>query len=325
MNRFSMIFPATAIVTLLTSGSASAETWDMPTAYAEGTFHTRNIVQFADDVRQATDGEIDIKVHSGGSLFGHAEIPDAVRDQLVPVGEFLLSRLANEHHIFALDSLPFVASSYEDAKKLWDASRDSVTEKLGQEGLTVLFAVPWPGQSFYARKEITEPSELQGLSFRSYNIITDNLAAMLGMIPTQVEETDVPTAFSTGRIESMLTSPSTGVNVKAWDFVTHYIDVQAWLPKNVVVVNTAALEALEQGDREKVLAAAAAAEERGWQMSREETETAVEKLRKGGVKFVEPSETLMVRLKEVGDAMTQNWLQQAGESGAAVIKTYRNN
>lgn len=325
MNRFSMSFAATAMAGLLSSASAGAVTWDMPTAYAEGSFHTRNIVQFADEVREATNGEIDIKVHSGGSLFGHAEIPDAVRDQLVPVGEFLLSRLANEHHIFALDSLPFVASSYDESKKLWDASRASVAEKLGQEGLTVLFSVPWPGQSLYLHNEITDPAQLQGLSFRSYNVITDNLAGLLGMIPTQVEETDIPTAFSTGRVESMLTSPTTGVNVKAWDFVTHYIDVQAWLPKNVVVVNTAAFDALDEEDREKLMKAAAVAEERGWEMSREETKTAVDKLREGGISILEPSEALVVKLKEVGDVMTQEWLTQAGEGGVAVIEAYRSN
>ncbi|MFC7704673.1 TRAP transporter substrate-binding protein [Plastorhodobacter daqingensis] len=308
----------------LTGPAVAQQAWDMPTPYADAIFHTQNILQFADDVREATGGNLNITVHSANSLFGHAEIRDAVRDGLVPIGEFLLSRLANEDPIFALDSIPFLASSYDDAERLWEASRDAVSERLGQQGLTVLYAVPWPGQSLYLRRDITDPADMAGLSFRAYNVATERLAQLLGATPTQVEETDIPTAFSTGRVEAMITSPSTGANAQAWDFTTHYIDTQAWLPKNIVVVNTDAFEALSDDDRAALLAAAEAAETRGWEMSRAETAEKIAALEAGGMIVSQPSEALAARLQEIGATMTAEWEATAGPDGAAVVEAYRN-
>ena len=304
--------------------SARAENWDMPTPYADGIFHTQNIAEFAAAVGEATGGDLTITVHSANSLFGHSEIRDAVRDGLVPIGEFLLSRLANEDPIFALDSIPFLASSYEQSEALWAASREAVSTKLAEQGLTLLYAVPWPGQSLYLKQQITDPAQLQSLNFRAYNVATERLATLVGATPTQVEETDVATAFSTGRVEAMITSPSTGANAKAWDFVSNFIDVQAWLPKNVVVVNTDMFESLHQEDRDALLQAAAAAETRGWEMSRAENDQKIAELEAGGMVVSKPSEALTAKLQEVGATMTAEWEQQAGDEGRAVVEAYRN-
>lgn len=314
-----------ALLTSMATSAAYAQTaWDMPTPYGDGIFHTQNIRQFADDVSAATNGNFKITVHSANSLFGHAEIRDAVRDGLVPIGEFLLSRLANEDPIFALDSIPFLASSYEEAGALWETSREAVSAKFAEQGLTVLYAVPWPGQSLYLRKEVTEPAQLEGLNFRAYNVATERLAQLVGATPTQVEETDVPTAFSTGRVEAMITSPSTGANAKAWDFVTHYIDTQAWLPKNIIVVNTEAFEALSDEERKALQDAATAAEARGLEMSQAETATKIAELEQGGMKISKPTEALAAKLQEVGKTMTAEWEATAGEAGKAVVEAYRN-
>ena len=314
----------TAFAALMATSAFAQTSWDMPTPYGDGIFHTQNIRQFADDVNKATNGSLTITVHSANSLFGHAEIRDAVRDGLVPIGEFLLSRLANEDPIFALDSIPFLASSYDEAAALWGASREAVAAKLAEQGLTALYAVPWPGQSLYLRKEVTEPSQLEGLNFRAYNVATERLAQLLGATPTQVEETDIPTAFSTGRVEAMITSPSTGANAKAWDFTTHYIDTQAWLPNNIIVVNTEALEALSEEERAAVLEAAAAAEARGLEMSKAETAAKIGELEAGGMIVSQPTEALSAKLKEIGETMTAEWEASAGDAGKAVVEAYRN-
>jgi TRAP-type C4-dicarboxylate transport system substrate-binding protein len=318
--RHSLLVPAFA---LAAAPALAQQNWDMPTPYGDGIFHTQNIMQFADDVREATDGALNITVHSANSLFGHAEIKDAVRQGLVPIGEILLSRLANEDPIFGVDSIPFLASSYDEAERLWEASRPAVEEKLAAEGLTVLYAVPWPGQSLYLREEVTEPAQMEGLSFRAYNVATERLATLLGATPTQVEEGDIPTAFSTGRVEAMITSPSTGANARAWDFVSHYIDTQAWLPKNIVFVNTDAFESLPEEQQQAIREAAEAAETRGWEMSRAETDEKIAALEEGGMQVSQPSDALSERLAEIGETMTEEWLQEAGEEGRAVIDAYR--
>lgn len=311
-----------AALALAGAPALAQQSWDMPTPYGDGIFHTQNIMQFADDVRAATDGAIDITVHSGNSLFGHAEIHDVVRQGVVPLGEILLSRLANDDPIFGVDSIPFLAASYEEAEALWEASRPAVEERFAAEGLTVLFSVPWPGQSLYLRQPVTDPADIEGLSFRAYNVATERLAVLLGATPTQIEEGDIPTAFSTGRVEAMITSPSTGANARAWDFTSHYIDTQAWLPKNIVFANRSALQALSEEQRDAVMQAAAAAELRGWEMSMAETAEKIAALEAGGMEIMQPSDALAARLSEIGATMTAEWLDEAGAAGQAVIDAY---
>ncbi|WP_170461320.1 TRAP transporter substrate-binding protein [Ruegeria arenilitoris] len=300
-----------------------AETWDMPTPYPDATFHTVNIHDFAKDVAAATDGALEIKVHSAGSLFKHPEISKAVRSGQVPVGEFFLSLLANDNPAFGADSLPFLATNYDDAQKLWAAQKDVINGLLDEQGMMVLYAVPWPPQGLYTTKEINSVDDLAGLKFRTYNATLEEFANLAGAAPTQVEVPDIPQAFSTGRVEAMITSPSTGVNSKAWDFLTHYTDIQAWIPKNVVVVNKRAFRRLDDATQAAVLEAAAAAEARGWEMSQAETAKQTAVLQENGITVVQPSEELMAGLRAIGAQMLENWKANAGEDGAALLQAYQ--
>jgi TRAP-type C4-dicarboxylate transport system substrate-binding protein len=302
---------------------AWAEKWDMPTPYGDSVFHTMNIMDFAKDVAEKSGGALEITVHSAGSLFGHPEIKDSVRRGLAPIGEILMSRLANEDPVFGVDSIPFLAASYDDAEKLWKASRPMVEEKLAEQGLTLLFAVPWPGQSIYTKEPVESAKDLEGQAFRAYNTATERLAQLMGAVPTQIETGDIPTAFSTGRVAAMITSPSTGVSSQAWDYTSVYTDVQAWLPKNMVFVNTAAFEALPAEVQSAVKEAAAAAETRGWEMSAAETDEKIATLKEKGMTVVSASETLAGELQAIGATMTEEWLAEAGDGGKAVIDAYK--
>jgi TRAP-type C4-dicarboxylate transport system substrate-binding protein len=188
----------------------------------------------------------------------------------------------------------------------------------------LLFAVPWPPQGLYAKQEVTSVDDMQGLKFRAYNQATERLAQLAGAIPTQVEAPDIPTAFSTGRVDAMITSPSTGANSKVWDFLSHYHDMQAWLPKNMVIVNKAAFGGLPAEQQEAVRQAAAQAEERGWQMSQTETKEQTQVLADNGITIVDPSDELMSAMRDIGKQMTDEWLESAGDAGEAVIDAYRN-
>lgn len=322
MHRIPSLMAAIALAGI--AWSAHALTWDMPTPYGDTNFHTVNIKQFAEDVEAATEGALTIKVHSAGSLFKHPEIKNAVRGGQVPIGEFLLSRLANENAVFQVDSIPFLATSYEAAGRLWEASRPFVEELLAEEGLQVLFSVPWPPQGLYAKEAVDSIEDLKGLKFRAYNTATERLAELAGAVPTQVEVPDIPQAFATGRVEAMITSPSTGANTKAWDFVSHFHHTQAWLPKNIVVVNKRAFDRLDPDIQEAVLAAAAEAEDRGWQMSKDETAAKIDVLSEHGMTIHNPpSRRLMKGLKDIGATMTADWAERAGEDAQAILEAYR--
>lgn len=306
------------------AATAMATTWDMPTPYPDKTFHTQNISQFAKDVEAATHGALKIKLHTAGSLFKHPEIKNAIRGGQVPIGEFFLSLLTNEQAAFGADSQPFLATNYADAEKLWAAQKPVITKLLDKQGLMPLFSVPWPPQGLYTKKPVNSVADLKGIKFRAYNATLEKFANLVGAAPTQVEVPDIPQAFATGRVEAMITSPSTGANSKAWDFITTYTDIQAWLPKNIVVVNKRAFRKLDQQTQDAVLKAAAAAEQRGWEMSKKETATKTAILKDNGVKIVTPSAELMDGLKKVGAEMLKGWEKAAGSEGATLLKAYRN-
>ncbi|WFM69756.1 TRAP transporter substrate-binding protein [Halomonas sp. CKK8] len=311
-----------SLATLGSSAQAATE-WDMPTPYGDMTFHTVNIREFADDVREATDGELDITVHSNGSLIGHAEIKNSVRRGIVPIGELIMSRLANENAIFEVDSVPYLASSYEDAETLWEASRDVIAEELAEQQLRLLFAVPWPPQGIYTNKAIESGDDLKNLSMRAYNTASERIAQLVGAVPTQVEVPDIPTAFSTGRVDAMITSPATGADTKAWDYLSHFNHAQLWLPKNMVIVSEKAFSRLDEATQQAVLDAAAEAETRGWEMSRQETDDALAVLKENGIEVSEPTPELAELLHEVGETMTEEWAGRAGDQGAAILEAYQ--
>ncbi|MEL7516718.1 MAG: TRAP transporter substrate-binding protein [Pseudomonadota bacterium] len=305
------------------NGAASADTWDMPTPYGDATFHTQNITQFAADVAAATDGALEITVHSGGSLFPHGEIRNVVRSGQVPIGEFFLSRLVNDDAAFGIDSQPFVATSYEDAERLWAAQEPVVTELLAEQGLMPLFSVPWPAQGLYTNGEIETVEGLAGLRFRAYNAALEEFATLAGAAPVQVEAPDIPQAFATGQVEAMVTSPSTGANSTAWDFVTHYTPINAWVPKNIVVVNMRAFQRLPDDVQAAVLEAAAAAEARGWEMSAAEADAKTAIMADNGMIIVEPSEALTAGLQEIGEQMLTNWEASASDAALSILTTYQ--
>ncbi|WP_282096136.1 TRAP transporter substrate-binding protein [Epibacterium ulvae] len=301
---------------------ALAENWDMPTPYGDSTFHTQNIIQFADEVRTATDGALDITVHSANSLIPHAEIKNAVRSRQVPIGEFFLSRLANEDLAFGVDSQPFVATSYDDAEKLWAEQKPVITELLAKQGLKPLFSVPWPAQGLYTNGEISKVEDLNGLRFRAYNAALEEFAALAGAAPVQVEAADIPQAFSTGQVAAMITSPSTGVNSTAWDFVTHYSPINAWVPKNIVVVNQRVFDRLDETQQAAVLAAAEAAEARGWEMSAAEAAQKTKELAENGITVYEPSAELVDGLQAIGGKMLESWDSKASDEARAILSGY---
>ncbi|MDN3520789.1 TRAP transporter substrate-binding protein [Halomonas ramblicola] len=306
----------------LATGAQAAE-WNLATPYGDASFHTQNNRQFAEDVAEATDGELRINVHSGGSLVSHAEIKPSVRRGTVEAGEIFLSTLSNEDPIYEIDTLPGVAGSYEDAMTLWETTRPMITELFADEGLMPLYAVAWPAQGIYTGEALEDPAQFEGLRVRAPNINTQRFVENLGGNPTETEESDIPTAFSTGRVDAMITSSATGNAMTAWDYVSHFTDANLWLPKNIVFVNRRAFDALDEATQETLLEAAARAEERGWQMSREDNEESLQALRDNGISVSTPNEEVAAALQEAGDQLFADWQSRASETALDLLDRYR--
>jgi len=313
-----------ALIAGLAFGSAQAQTkWDMPTPYGPTNFHTENVVQFAADVDKATAGRVKITVHPNGSLFKATEIKRAVQGGQAQIGEILLSGYSNEDPMFGLDSVPFLATSYGDAAKLWKASRKAIDERFAKQGMKLLYSVPWPPQGIYVNKPLNSIADLKGLKMRTYNPNTSRIAELAGAQPVTIQVAELAQAMATGAVNANITSGSTGYDTKVWEQIKYFYDTQAWLPKNVVMVSQKAFDALSKADQDALLRVAAEAESRGWKISEEKTKWYLEQLTKNGMTVAPPSAALAADFKKIGDTITAEWLKTAGADGKAVVDAYK--
>lgn len=306
------------------AGAASAQTkWDLPTGYAANSFQTQNVQQFANEVGQLTGGKLKITLHPGASLYKANEIKRAVQTGQVPAAEFILSGAANENPLFGADSIPFLATSYPAARRLYEAAKPAQDKLLASQGMKLLFSVPWPGQSLYSIKAVNTPADLVGTKMRTYNPATARIAQLLKAQPVTIQLAELGQALATGGVQNFLTSSASGVESKLHEQVKYFYPVNAWLPRNATVVSQKAFEALDKPTQDAVLKAAAAAEVRGWANSEKADGEYVKELAAKGMTIAPPSDSIKAALAAIGETMTAEWLKTAGPEGQAVIDAYR--
>ncbi len=314
----------TAFASLLcfAAPALAAQKWDMPLAYPASNFQSVTAKAFGECVRQATAGEIDIVTHPGGSLFKGNDIKRAVQTGQTPIGERLMSAHENENPLFGLDSVPFLTKSYEDSEKLWQAGRPELDKVLDAQGLVLLYSVPWPPQGLYFKKDVKSAADMAGVKVRSYNNSTGLLAELSGMVPVQIEASEITEALITGVIESLITSAVTGQDSKAWEQLSHFYKVNAWQPRNYVIVNKDAWSGLEGKTRTAFRDCAVKAEFSGVVMSKNANGKALKDLAGHGMKVLDPSEKLAGEMRKFGEKMTADWKAKAGAAGEAVLSAY---
>ncbi len=304
--------------------TAGAQTkWDMPTPYVDSEFHTQNIRMLADEIKKASNGQLEIVVHSGQSLIKHPDILRAVSTGQVPIGEFLLGQFSNEDPMFEIDNIPFVAVGYDQAFKFYGHHKAYLEKRLQARKLRLLYSIAWPGQGVYTKNPLKSVDDLKGTKFRTYSAATARLAELLGASPTVIQATDIPQAFATNTVQVMITSSATGVAFKAWEYTKHYYNTAAMHPRNVVVVNEAAFQRLPEGTRKAITELSAVAEKRGWKTSQEREALGNKMLADNGIMVAEPDAGMTAAFTKIGATMLAEWIKKAGPDGEALIKAYQ--
>jgi len=315
---------AAALLTLGALTASQAQTkWDLPAAYPATNFHTENLTQFAADVDKATGGKLKITVHANASLFKANEIKRAVQGGQAPIGEVLLANFENENPIYGVDGIPFLATSYAESKKLAEAQKPVLQKLLASQGMMLLYTVPWPPQGIYVKKEIASVADMRGLKWRAYSPATAKIAELIGAQPVTIQAAELSQALATGVVESYMSSGSTGYDSKTYESIKYWYDTQAWLPKNGILVNRKAFDALDKPTQDALMKAAAEAEARGWKVSEEKNAWYKKALTDKGMKIMTPSPKLVADLKQVGGIMLTDWQKKAGADGDAVINAFR--
>ncbi|TMV73824.1 TRAP transporter substrate-binding protein [Thioclava sp. BHET1] len=309
-------------MSLAMASAAAATTWQMPVAYPASNYQTENDVAFANDVKSCTGGKLEIKVYPNGSLFSGDEIKRAVQLGQAQIGERLLSAHANENPIFAYDSVPFLATSFAASDKLRDAAKPILSKVLAAQNLKLLYSVPWPPQGLYFSKPVKTPADMKGVKFRAYNATTARMAALAGMVPTQIEAADLKQALATGIVSAMISSGSTGVDEKVWENMTNFYDVKAWLPRNTVFVNISAFNALPKAEQDCITSAATTAQTRGTEKAKALSDGFVKTLASHGMDTSDAPPAVKAELEKIGKQMTQEWIKSAGPDGQAIVDAY---
>lgn len=322
MKKLTKIATSAALATAIASPVA-AETWDMPMAYSGSNFHSVTGAEFGNCVTTGTGGEIEIVTHPSGSLFKGADIKRAVQTGQVNIGERLLSGHQNENALFGFDSVPFLATSFDDADKLWKAAKPTIEKVLADQNLTLLYAVPWPPQGLYFRDEVNAVADMKGVKFRSYNNATSRLAELTGMLPVTIEAAEISQAFATGVADSMVSSGATGYDRKVWESLNYFYEVDAWLPRNYVMVNSDAWGGLSEANQNVMRACAQLAEYAGTWRSKEYTGFTLQGLRDGGMTVAPASDTMKGELQGIGETMTSEWLEAAGADGQSIVDSFK--
>lgn len=322
METFTKLLTATAITAASAMPAVAGEKWDMPLAYAATNFHSENAAKFATCVGVGTNGDIEITTHPSGSLFKGNDIKRAIQTGQVQIGERLMSSHANENAVFGFDSVPFLATSFEASTKLFNAAKPTMDKLLAEQNLTILYAVPWPPQGLYFKKEVNSVEDMKGVKFRSYNTATARLAELTGMLPVSIEAAEISQAFATGVAESMISSGSTGYDRKVWESLTHFYEVDAWLPYNYVMVNNDVWAGVSEANKAAILACADTARVEGLAASEAYTQFTLDGLKAGGMTVGKAGEQLVNELKEIGKTMTAEWMNDAGADGAAIVDAF---
>ncbi len=297
--------------------------WDLPSAYPASNFHTENLQQFADDVERGSGGKLKLQLHPNASLFKAPEIKRAVQGGGAQAGEILLVNFENEDPFYGLDGVPFLATSYPDAMKLYKASRKALEDKLARQGMMLLYAVPWPPQGIFTNRTLASANDMKGLKWRAYSPATSKIAELVGAQPVSVQAAEVSQALATGVIDSYMSSGATGYDSKTYEHLKNWYDTQAWLPKNAVIANRKAYDALDKPTQAALQKAAADAETRGWKLSEEKNGWYLDQLRQKGMTIQKPSEQLTADLRKVGNYMLADWQKKAGPDGKKVIDGFR--
>src|SRR6266853_3149471 len=299
MNRVKFLAACAGVLALTATASAQTK-WYLPSAYPNDNPHVENLNAFAKDVSDATGGKLQITVHGGASLFKGPEIKRAVATGQAQAGEILISILENESPIYGIDVVPFLATSFPEAKKLWLASKPLIEQKLAAQGVMVLFTVPWGPQGIYAKKDLNSIDDMKGLKWRAYNVGTARIGEMVGAQAVTVQAAELPQALATGVVNAFMSSGATGYDSRVWETLTHFYDTRAWIPRNITLVNKAAFDALDKPTQDAILKAATVAEERGWKLAEEKAKWYLEQLAANKMKVLPPPAALKTGLEKVG-------------------------
>lgn len=295
---------------------------DLNAMYGATNFHTKGAEQFAALVDEYTKGSVKITVHAGATLVKGSPL-QAVKDGTVAMTDMFIPFTAGGGKVFGISALPFVASSYEDAYKLYQISKPAYDKTAAQWNQKMLYAVSWPPSGLYTKKPMMSKADLSDLKTRTYDKNSADFITMVGGNSVALPWGEVYSALSTGMVNSVVTSSASGKDGKFWEVLSDFTKINYAYPLQAVTINLDYWKSLDKSQQDALLKAAAKIEEAQWNASKEEDSVALKMLGDNGMKIKEATAELKKELDIVAKKMLDTYLADADDGIKKIFTEYK--
>jgi TRAP-type C4-dicarboxylate transport system substrate-binding protein len=315
-----------AALLLLVSAAVRAQpVWDMPTEYPQSSMPGLGVTTFAKHVAELSAGKLQIRpsfdaaggIRSAGMLA-------AIAEGRVQAGDAFAGALEAEDAIFALPSLPFLATSIADARRLADLARPYLSAALQNKGQRLLYLTPWPPTGIWSKLPLKTPSDLSGLSIRTYDKISSEVFASAGAKATTISFADTMPRLVDGSINAVLSSGDGGAGRKLWDFLPYFSEITYSLPLSIASVNQALYESLSPDLQEAVDAAGRQTEAELWLALATRLQENYQRMRQNGVTIDSSAAPTIVTALQSGAAVAQRaWCTRSGPACLQILDAFK--
>ncbi|MEA3348324.1 MAG: TRAP transporter substrate-binding protein [Pseudomonadota bacterium] len=312
------------LLVLAPFGNALAKTtWHMHLNYPAGNFHSQGAQRFADNVKAATGGELEIVLHPGSSLgFKGPELLRAVADGQISIAEVPTGMVEGDAPILALTAQPFISSNAFEQRLLYQLAKPVYEKTLERFKQMTLYTSVWPFSGIYTQRPITTLADLKGLKMRVYDGTGLAFGKATGVAARKMPFSEVYPAMKAGLLDSMYTSSVSGVDAKSWEVLKYFTRINILGPVNMVNVNLEAWNKLPAAVQEQVLEVAVAMEDEMWNLAGDMDRSSLKTLQEKGLQVLDVDKKFRSELDQVGVELRGVWFKKAGADAEAVLQQY---
>ena len=299
--------------------AAAQVKWDLSTVWPETNFHTQNARRFADEVKKATNGAVEITVKSGGQLgFKGPEHLRAVRDGLVPMADILNIQQIGDEPLLGTEGIPFLVGNGDELKvlhKYLRAEYEKVAEKNNQK---MLYTVPWPTQYLHLKAKADTVDGLKGIKVRVPDKNAADMVNAFGMSGILIPWGETIPALASGAVAGVSTSAVSGVDGKFWEFLKYVYPTNHVWSSQIVTVNLNEWKKLKPEQRHAIEETAKRLEPEFWAASVKADADSLARLKEGGMEVVEIPPAMMAEFRARSAPLLDAFLKRVPAAEKAV-------
>ncbi len=323
MKRWTIYAISLLFALAFSSGAVAKTRWDMHLNYPAGNFHSQGAKRFADRVKKATNGELEIVLHPGASLgFKGPELLRAVAEGQLVIAEIPTGMVEGDAPILALTAQPFISTNAKEQRLLYDLAKPTYAKVLKKFNQFTLYTSVWPFSGIYTQRPIRSVADLKGLKMRVYDGTGLAFGKATGIAARKMPFSEVYPAMKAGLLDSMYTSSVSGVDAKAWEVLKYFTPINIVGPVNMINVNQAAWDKLPADIQAKVKKVATDMENEMWSLAADMDTKSRKTLAEHGMVVAEVSSEFRAELNKVGDTLRAEWVKKAGKDAQAILDEY---